>query len=224
MLIDQLDGSAVPFTTNSKVPISLKSRAGDDVKVNTRSAPSDLVEIWGETKMAVGPDGTASFTDLVTGSYNLDQLALPGAFYLASLRQGDRDALEDGIDISSRSSTLEIHLRSGAAVFRGKVSNIQGQPVQGARVFLIPESAKDSGRIGMRLGDVTDQDGHFEVPGIVPGRYRAYAAFGVDLNWASEHTITYADPDFVATFKERAVPVAIEENGQLTRDLILLTR
>jgi hypothetical protein len=109
-------------------------------------------------------------------------------------------------------------------VFRGKVSNIQGQPVQGARVFLIPESAKDSGRIGMRLGDVTDQDGHFEVPGIVPGRYRAYAAFGVDLNWASEHTITYADPDFVATFKERAVPVAIEENGQLTRDLILLTR
>jgi len=62
--------------------------------------------------------------------------------------------------------------------------------------------------------DVTDKDGLFEVPAIVPGRYRAYAALGGDLIWANNHTITDVDPDFIAAFKERAIPVALEENGQ----------
>ena len=156
------------------------------------------------------------FTDLITGSYDLDELNLPPSLYLASARQGERDVLADGVDVSRQSSTLEIHLRQGAGVFRGTVSDMRGQPVHEASVLLMPELPLDAGhRLVTWLADVTDQNGHFEIPGIVPGRYRAYAALGVD---------NYVDPDFVAPFRDRAIPVTLEENGELMRDLSLLTR
>jgi hypothetical protein len=224
-LIEQADGSTVPFTSTTKPNIGLKSRSSDDREVNIRSAAENLPEMYYRGRMKLGPDGSADFTDLIMGSYNLDQLDLPPSLYMASARQGDRDALADGIEISSQPSILELHLRQGAAVLRGKVSDSHGRPAHGAFVFLIPESTQGEGhRIGTWLVDATDQDGHFEIPGIVPGRYRAYAAFGVNWWGVGDHTLTYVDPNFVATFRDNAVPVTLEENSELMRDLILLTR
>ena|GEM_PF-5411777 len=224
-LIEQTDGSTVPFATNTKPNIGLKSRSSDDREANTRSSSASLQETFSGASMILGSDGSADFSELITGSYNLDHLDLPPALYMASARQGDRDALADGIDISSQPSILEIHLRQGAAVFRGTVSDTKGQPTQGASVLLIPELPQGEGhRVGMWLADVTDQNGHFEIPGIVPGRYRAYAALGVDWWGPGDHALTSVDPDFVATFRDRAIPVTLEENGELMRDLSLLTR
>jgi protocatechuate 3,4-dioxygenase beta subunit len=218
--IDQVDGSTVPFTANSIPSIVLKSRSNDDREVSIRLANESGPEIYRKGTVKLSSDGSGDFTNLITGSYSLDQLDLPPALYVASARQGDRDALTDGIDISSQPSILEIHLRQDPAVFRGKVSDGQGQSVHGAAVFLIPESPQSAGhRVGMWLADATDQDGHFEITGIIPGSYRAYAAYGVDWWGAGAHTLSYVDPEFLSTFRDRALPVTFEANGELTRDL-----
>jgi hypothetical protein len=70
--------------------------------------------------------------------------------------------------------------------------------------------------------DITDQYGHFEVRGIIPGRYRAYASLDVDVDITNYQTVLSVDPEFVSKYRERAVPVVIEENGQIQRNLTLL--
>jgi protocatechuate 3,4-dioxygenase beta subunit len=223
--IDQADGSTAALTANTVPGIILKSRSNDDRDVNTRVAAQSSPEIYRKGRIKLKADGSGDFTDLVTGSYSLEQYDLPPALYIASARQGERDALADGIDISNQPSILEIHLRQDAAVFRGKVSDAQGQPMHAAAVFLIPELPQGEGhRVGMWVADATDQDGHFEITGIIPGRYLAYAAFGVDWYGGGGHTLSYVDPEFVASFRDRAIPVTFEANGELTRDLRLLAR
>jgi len=62
--------------------------------------------------------GSGDFTDLITGSYSLDQLELPPALYIASARQGDRDGFTDGVDISTQPSIVETHFRRGGCISR----------------------------------------------------------------------------------------------------------
>jgi hypothetical protein len=219
--VEQADGSTVPYKSSASPNVVLSSRATDHREVNTRSASQSLYETNSGERMTLGPDGSADFTDLIVGTYDLGPLDLPPGLYLTSASQGQRNALNDGVNISDHPSILEIHLRQDAAVFRGNILDIQGLPAHGAFVFLIPEIPQAQSHIGWFIGRA-DQNGRFEIPGIGPGKYRAYAASGVVWGGSGKHILSYLDPQFVDTFKDSAIPISIGPNEELSQNLNLL--
>jgi protocatechuate 3,4-dioxygenase beta subunit len=207
-LVEQPDGSAAPFVNAASI-LNLSHKG----LINS------------ELSIPGGPDGTTVQAGAQNGNYEITTFSIPSDFYVASARQGERDALVTGVDVGDRSAPLEIRLRHGAGIFRGTLTDTQGHAVHGAKVMLLPDtSTPGPDRVGNRRVDSTDQYGHFEVRGIIPGRYRVYASMDVDVDITNYQTVLAVDPDFVSKYRERAVPVVFEENSQIERNLTLLEK
>jgi hypothetical protein len=206
--VEQLEGSTAPFVNTASI-LNLSHKG----LINS------------ELSIPGGPDGTTVQVGAQNGNYEITTFSIPSDFYVASARQGERDALVTGVDVGDRSAPLEIRLRHGAGIFRGTLTDTQGHAVHGAKVMLLPDtSTPGPDRVGNRRVDSTDQYGHFEVRGIIPGRYRVYASMDVDVDITNYQTVLAVDPDFVSKYRERAVPVVFEENDQIERNLTLLEK
>jgi len=205
-LVERPDGSTIPFV-NAISTLNL-------------SHPGPLIS---KLNLPIEPDGTATQTGVQIGNYEISTFSIPPELYVASARQGERAALVAGVEVGDRSEPLEIRLRAGAGVFRGTLTDAAGRGVHGAKVMLLPEASSPVlERVGNRRVDITDQYGHFEVRGIIPGSYRAYASLDADMDITNYQTVVYVDPEFVSKFHERSIPVFVEENGKLEHNLTLL--
>jgi len=207
-LVEQPDGSTTPF-----------------MNATSRLSMIHPGPLTSSVNISFGPEGTAMQTQTQVGNYEIATFSIPSDLYVASAYQDERDALVTGVDVADRSTPLEIRLRPGAAVFRGTLTDTRGNAVQGAKVVLLPEAGSlGPDRVGNRRVDFTDQYGHFEVRGIIPGSYRAYASLDVDMDVTNYQTVLSVDPEFVSKYRERAVPVVLEEYGQIERNLLLLEK
>jgi len=168
-------------------------------------------------------DGTTRFSELISGLYELSQFSLASKFYVASAKQGERDALEEGVIVTSDSPALEVRLKAASATVNGVVVDSQGRPDPLVRVLLIPDvSSGTRYRVGMLRTDTIDQNGHFELDGLVPGRYLAFAATDMNVEYADFHDVTWIDPEFLSRFRNRGVSVTVEDNKSVHLDLELL--
>ncbi len=186
-------------------------------------SPYSIINLRPSSVSTVEADG------LTNGLYKLTRFDVSSKVYLASARQGDRDVLSDGIEISERAPTVEIRLRSNPGILQGRVLDAKGNPVEGAYV-IVSSTSMNSEQLGSRRGDVTDNLGNFRVNGLTPGKYLAYAATNIAVDFISNNsndklnhnTVVHFDPTFAETFRTRAVPVAVEEGHTVTQNLSLI--
>jgi hypothetical protein len=170
----------------------------------------------GNGGFALGSDGTANVTGIAAGNYLVSDIRVPEGSYVASVRQGERDALVDGIRISAEPSDLVIGVRPGAATIRGRVLDRDGKPMEGIVVTLMPEPPLDRSKlIRLRRSLRSDQNGFFEHRGFIPGRYRIYALSGVAAN-------AHEEPEVLAKFTALATIVQIREGESLSLELRVL--
>jgi protocatechuate 3,4-dioxygenase beta subunit len=125
--------------------------------------------------------------------------------------------LTDGIIISEDSPSLEIQVRPNAGILQGRVTDRENRPVQSALVALLPDPPLDRSKLQVLRKVVrTDQAGSFELRDVVPGDYHAYA-------WTDIQDDAYLDEDFVATFRDRGVPVHINTDHFGTEESMKLS-
>jgi protocatechuate 3,4-dioxygenase beta subunit len=106
-------------------------------------------------------------------------------------------------------------VRSGAGHVQGIVSDKDGRAVHHAAVVLMPAKAgPPRPLIAYRQGR-TDQNGGFELRGIIPGSYRIYA-------WANLWPNQFMDSDFMSRFENRGQPLQIRERERASIDLFVL--
>jgi hypothetical protein len=166
---------------------------------------------------ALGSDGSLNLKSIIPGTYALYSLTAPDGFYIASAKQGDRNVLTDGIIISEDSPSLEIQVRPNAGILQGRVTDRENRPVQSALVALLPDPPLDRSKLQVLRKVVrTDQAGSFELRDVVPGDYHAYA-------WTDIQDDAYLDEDFVATFRDRGVPVHINTDHFGTEESMKLS-
>jgi hypothetical protein len=141
---------------------------------------------------------------------------VPEDLYVSSIRQGNRDVFAEGLQIMKGENTLQLLVRAGAGLVQGKVSNKGGQVVHHAAVVLLPEAKAGRTRplIAYRQGR-TDQNGRFELRGIIPGTYRIYA-------WANLRPNEFMDSDFISKFENRGRLLQIRERDRASMDLFVL--
>jgi hypothetical protein len=90
------------------------------------------------------------------------------------------------------------------------------QPVSGATVVLVPDADKRGMPQPYKVTQ-TDQDGRFNLRGIPPGEYKAFA-------WNSIEDGAYCDPEVLAPFESKGKSVKVEEKSQSSLDFEVLPK
>jgi hypothetical protein len=133
--------------------------------------------VWAE----IHKDGTFTIPRVRPTTQRIAVYPMPDGRYLRSAFFGKQNVLEDGLNLSDSDSheSLELTFSPTAGRIEGVV--LRGdEPAYGSTVRIFPEPANPNNK-GLYQERVADEDGHFVIDSVVPGRYRAVA-------YASERT------------------------------------
>jgi protocatechuate 3,4-dioxygenase beta subunit len=153
-------------------------------------------------------DGTAVFNSLNSDRYDFTFASgISESRYVASVRQGDRDVIVEGLDVSPAAPPVEVRYKSGPAIVDGNVTDTEGHKIQNALVVIEPESSSEAPWNRTR-STRSDQDGRFELKNIIPGLYRVYAFREIP------EMQTAVDPDILRSRHDLGKTVTLERNSQ----------
>jgi hypothetical protein len=94
---------------------------------------------------------------------------------------------------------------------QGTVSDADGLPAVGVRVVLVPSAARRSQYRFYQI-QTTDQYGHFDFRGIVPGDYKLFS-------WEEVETGAWEDPEFLKPVEEKGEAISVQEGDQKSINL-----
>jgi len=118
----------------------------------------------------VKKDGTFEITDVLDGSYVVRIHSRDSSWYPKSVRFGADDVLERGLQVEKGSgNTLEIVMSSAGATLEGTVTQ-KDKPAVAAHVRIHPELETPFNHLRSNATS-TDQNGHFSIANLAPGRY-----------------------------------------------------
>jgi protocatechuate 3,4-dioxygenase beta subunit len=161
------------------------------------------------------PDGAFSLTDVYEGQYQLGYIrGIPADSFILSATQGSRNAFLDGVVINGGDESLEILASDGAGVLTGRVRDQSGRPLHNALVALVPDSPlKDRKDYYGAFKDArSDQNGDFEIRGITPGSYQAYA-------WRDAPAGGFRNDGFMRAYAGKGIPVKLEVGSRTAIEL-----
>lgn len=158
----------------------------------------------------VKPDGSFRISNVPPGVWDIGVDPVPKGGYIKSMRLGDQDVLTEEMAIrSDTTAPLNIVVSARGGVVDGVVTGAKK-----AYVLLAPTGRFENVWTFYRTEPV-DEDGHYEIRGIVPGSYTLYALERMRTDPAQ-------DPDFVKSLGVPGEPVEVPEGGHVTRDLALV--
>jgi len=120
-------------------------------------------------------DGSFQMKGVADGDYALRVYGMGQGWYVKSARLGGDDVLEKGLQVEkgSISGTLEIVLSSSDAQLVGTVTD-HDKPAGGAEVLAKPDPETPYNVMRSKSA-TTDQNGHFVLNSLPPGKYRVIA-------------------------------------------------
>ena len=128
---------------------------------------------WGE----VQKDGNLKMTGVAPGIYKVQVSGLPEQYYVKRVVYGSRVSNERELTVEAGvpPAKLEVVVSPNAATVDGTVQNAKLEPVGGAMVMLQTAKQKNDDAVATA---VTDQNGKFEMHGVIPGKYVVIAKKG----------------------------------------------
>jgi hypothetical protein len=163
-------------------------------------------------------DGTFDIKGLLNGPYQFSGgYEMPKGYYVASVRESDRDLLKDRLIVTEKTPEVEVRVRADSGSLQGRVADNLDRPAEGALVALVPQSLlqdrkdrHDTYRIAH-----SGPDGSFELRDIIPGDYLIYS-------WSDAEEDRIVDPRVIEIYNGRGLPVRVERGGKLKMDLRIL--
>jgi protocatechuate 3,4-dioxygenase beta subunit len=163
----------------------------------------------------VKEDGTFTLPNIASEIYRPSAHGLPAGYYLKSVRIGDDELKEKGIDATREiSGTLLLTVSSNSGQIEGAVTDAKQKPVPGATVVLVPEPRKRE-RYEAFQQVTTDQQGRYALKTVEPGEYKLFA-------WEDIESEEYMDPEFLKPVEARGSAISIHEGSRESADLQLI--
>jgi len=159
-------------------------------------------------------DGSMALDNILPRLYRIDCPLLPPDTYLSQIRQGDRDAIKDGLPVEGSETSVTITLSGSVGIAQGKVTDAKGQTVAGALVALVPDAPLRDARQLYRV-ETTDQLGGFMFRAVAPGSYHVFA-------WGELPGAEYKNADFMKKYEDKGTAVKVDKGGKVTADTKLL--
>jgi len=152
-------------------------------------------------------DGSFVLENVGPDKYRISVFGLPPGTWLKSIRAGDQEVLDTGIDASGGvAGAVQITLGTGVGLIGGIVRDTKQQPVSGGIVTLLPDPLKEE-RNDLYRTTTSDQTGQFTMQNIAPGDYKLYA-------WGDIEPGSYMDPELLKLNESKAEKVTIKANSQ----------
>jgi hypothetical protein len=214
--IDNLDVTIPPpFDVHGKVTVEGQPDAelsGTQIALQTN--------FMNNSEGVVSADGSFTLHNISPRNYQLWVSTSGQPSFVKSIRVGDRQVPEDSIDLTNGAGDLTIVLSYSPAKVQGTVMRTDSGtqtnvPASAISVVLIPEKRTDDYSGGLKYAS-TDGQGKFTFNSVPPGKYKAFAADGVDFQ-------QWADPDVAAAFDSRAEAVDLKEGDTKQVQLTLIT-
>jgi hypothetical protein len=138
--------------------------------------------------------------------------------YVKSMRLGDFDVLKGGLHFTSQpEAPLEIVIGANPGIVEGRALDDRREPIPGAVITLFAaERGARIYRTDMYRVTSTDTSGRFQVQGLPPGDYKAFA-------WESVENGAWMDPELQARFENWSQAVRIEEGKTQSVDLPIIS-
>ncbi len=187
-----------------------------NITVTVLPVEADTGFSFGGAQAEVRPDGSFLLSEIVDGSYSLRVFSSCRECYVKSAKANGVDLLDAGIQVASGAgpSSIAIVYSSETALVNGTVTRKDGLPAPGALVVLVPIKNSHQKPEEYKTS-TTDQYGHFEIRGVPPGHYNAFA-------WEKIDESSYGDPDFLRPFENMAESVDLSANDRKTVQLQMI--
>jgi hypothetical protein len=161
-----------PFTMEGSVELAGASAAGTPDAV--RNALVSLLGPGRATK--VKSDGGFRFENVVAGEYRISAApGIAGGYYLASVSLGGQDVTGRPVSLQAGSPPIHVMYKPNAGTVSGMAAEAEG-----GTVVLIPQSALDSLAVDVGRVCAIGPAGAFEIEGVGPGSYYAFAVSRLD--------------------------------------------
>jgi hypothetical protein len=138
------------------------------------------------------------------GRYEVVLQGRPNIF-LAGLTSKGAEAAGRYVTVGAGDSTLTVYAASGRASLSG-VATLDGKPMVGAMVLLVPITIEDRNSITSLRQDQTNTDGSFDMANVIPGQYILVA---IDHGWQ----INWVDPSTLRRYLMQGVPVDLKSSA-----------
>jgi hypothetical protein len=116
------------------------------------------------------------------------------------------------VTVGAGESTLTVHVGSGRANLSG-IATLDGKPVVGAMILLVPITIEDPNSIALLAQDQTNTDGSFDLLNIIPGQYILVA---IDHGWQ----INWGDPSTLRRYLMEGVPVELKSSAIVKQNVV----
>lgn len=152
-------------------------------------------------------DGSFTIENVGPDKYRIMVFNAPQGTWLKSIRAGDQEVLDKGMDLSAGApGPIQVTLGLGTGGVSGSVEDSNQKPASGSMVTLLPDPMKED-RNDLYRVTTTDQTGQFTMSGIPPGEYKVFA-------WEDVDPGSYMDPELLKQHESKAAKVTVKENSQ----------
>jgi hypothetical protein len=135
--------------------------------------------------------------------------------YLIGLTAKGADASGRYVTVSAGESTLTVHVTNGRTNLSG-IATIEGKPVIGAMVLLVPITIEEPDSIVFLRQDQTNTDGSFAIDNVIPGKYILLA---IDRGWQ----INWGDRSTLRRYLTQGVPLELKPSAAVKQNVIAQT-
>lgn len=200
-----------PLRISGSVRVEGDGKASPD-GMRVMMLQADQEPVWSRPGM-VGPDGAFKIDGIAPDKYFLNAFSLPEGTYLKSARAGKQEVLDEGLDLTEAQGAVSLELTLGTkpGAVEGMVRE-DTKPVPGSYVELRPDPPRPAARY-LRKSGSADQNGHFTIKDVAPGKYSAYA-------WRENPGFDFLqDAEALKEVEGKAVKVTVEEGRSAAADL-----
>jgi protocatechuate 3,4-dioxygenase beta subunit len=216
-----LDNIAVTLSPGAELAGQIKAEGPEGIDltgIHISLRPRDTTAMYmvAMPNGHVKDDGSFTLTQVLQEHYDVFVSGLPDGYYVKSVRAGDDEVRDSGLDATSGApASLTVTISPGAGEIDGMVQNDKQEAAAGALVVLIPNDAKRRERREAYKTASTDQYGRFALKSVDPGEYKLYA-------WDDIESGAYMDADVMKPFESQGVAMSIHENGKESAQLKLI--
>ncbi len=134
-----------------------------------------------------------------------------GNVFLTGLTAKGAETAGRYVTVGAGESTLTVHTASGRASVSG-IAALDGKPVVGAMVLLVPVTIEDPNSITMLRQDQTNTDGSFEIANVIPGQYILVA---IDHGWG----VNWGDASTLRQYLMQGVPLELKSSAVMKQNV-----
>jgi hypothetical protein len=154
-------------------------------------------------------------TELSADTYNVEITNAPAGFYLKTVKLAGQPVPNNVLDLAFSGGVVDVVLANDAGTITGKVERSNGDPVQNARVTLVPATATP--RRDLYKNVTSGADGTFTLSTVPPGSYKIFA-------WEEVETNAWMDADFRRPFEALGANATIRDGAGPNVTLKLIGR